>query len=216
MLIAALPPAAHCLYAGQTNLLVFSLAAFAAIALVEERWWLAALLMAAAVHIKVWPLAGALLLTACWPRRLWWRLPLGLMAVAALPLLVKPPQAVFDQYVQWYQHVAGQSGNRHPGYSRCLRTTWEAVVGPVNPFVYTMVQFAAAAIAFWPMLTRELSAVAATLGPLRARHMDHLAASLRAGHGAEHVRPDRPANGLQQYHEAKRACPDALLLFVHG
>ncbi len=58
VLIAALPPAAHCLYSGQTNLLVFALAAFAAIALVDERWWLAAMLLAVAVHVKVWPLAG--------------------------------------------------------------------------------------------------------------------------------------------------------------
>jgi hypothetical protein len=145
--IAALPPAAHCLYSGQTNLLVFSLAAFAAIALVDERWWLAALLLAIAAHIKVWPLAGALLLTACWPRRLWWRLPLALVAIAALPLLVKPPHAVLDHYVQWYQHVVWQSASRHGGY-RDAWTLWETAVGPVNPQVYTLLQLNAAAIAF--------------------------------------------------------------------
>ena len=187
VLIAALPPAAHCLYTGQTNLLVFSLAAFAAIALVEERWWLAALLLSAAVHIKVWPLAGALLLTACWPRRLWWRLPLALLAVAALPLLVKPPHVVLDQYVQWYQHVAGQSPNRHPGY-RDGWTMWEAVVGPVNRPVYTIVQLAAAALALGLCLLRRAreakpfvkGALRTAVGAVRDHHT--VVGRLRATH----------------------------------
>ena len=146
VLLATLPPAAHCLYTGQTNLLVFALADLRGDRAAGRAWWLAALLLAAAAHVKVWPLAGALLLTACWPRRLWWRLPLALVAVAALPLLVKPPHVVLDQYVQWYQHVAGQSPNRHPGY-RDAWTIWEALVGPVNPAVYTIVQLAAGAVA---------------------------------------------------------------------
>ncbi len=142
VLIAALPPAAHCLYSGQTNLLVFSLVSFAAIALVDRRWWLAAVLLSAAVHVKVWPLAGALLLTACWPRRLWWRLPLALLTVAALPLLVKSPQLALDQYVQWYHHVVGQSPNRHPGY-RDAWTVWETLIGSVNLQLYVLAQLAA-------------------------------------------------------------------------
>ena len=58
-------------------------------------------------HIKVWPLAGALLLTACWPRPLAWRLPIALAAVAALPLLVERPAFACEQYVQWYRHLVG-------------------------------------------------------------------------------------------------------------
>ena len=58
LLAVSVFPGAHCLYSSQTNLLVFSLVAFAAIAILDERWWLAALLLAIPVHIKVWPLAG--------------------------------------------------------------------------------------------------------------------------------------------------------------
>lgn len=137
-------PCAHCLYSSQTNLLVFSLVAFAAIAICEERWWLAALLLAIPVHIKVWPLAGVLLLAACWPRRLFWRLPIVLAAVAALPLLFKPPAWVCDQYIQWYRHLAGPAQNRHASY-RDAWTIWELISSPVNPRLYVLLQLTAAA-----------------------------------------------------------------------
>ena len=147
VLVATILPAAHCLYASQTNLLVFALAAFAAIAILDKRWWLAALLLAIDVHIKVWPLAVALLFMTCWPRRLAWRLPIALVAVAALPLLVKPPQVVLEQYVQWYQHVAGLVSNRHLAY-RDAWTIWELISSPVNPRLYSLLQLAGAAAMF--------------------------------------------------------------------
>ena len=147
VLVAAILPAAHCLYASQTNVLVFALAAFAAIAILDKRWWLAALLLAIDVHIKVWPLAVALLFMTCWPRRLTWRLPIALLAVAALPLLVKPPPVVLEQYVQWYQHVAGLVSNRHLAY-RDAWTIWELISSPVNPRLYSLLQLAGAATMF--------------------------------------------------------------------
>ena len=131
LLAVSVFPSAHCLYSSQTNLLVFSLVAFAAIAILDERWWLAALLLAIPVHIKVWPLAGALLLAACWPRRLAWRLPIALAAVAALPLLAKPPAWVCEQYVQWYRHLVGPAQIRHT--YRDAWTIWELISSPVDP-----------------------------------------------------------------------------------
>jgi hypothetical protein len=145
LLIVSLFPSVHCLYSCQTNLLVFSLVAFATIAILDERWWLAALLLAIPVHIKVWPLAGGLLLAACWPRRLGWRLPLALLAVAALPLLVKPPGWVFEQYVQWYRHLVGPAQIRHT--YRDAWTIWELISKPVDPRLYTLLQLTAGAAA---------------------------------------------------------------------
>jgi hypothetical protein len=145
VLIAAILPAAHCLYAGQTNLLVFALAGFASIAILDQRWWRAALLLAIAAHIKVWPLGGALLLTACWPRRLSWRLPIALLAVAALPLLVKPAAAVLGQYVAWYEHLVGPAQIRHT--YRDAWTVWELISSPVDARWYTIMQLGAAAVA---------------------------------------------------------------------
>jgi hypothetical protein len=136
LLAVSVFPSAHCLYSSQTNLLVFSLVAFAAIAIFDERWWLAALLLAIPVHIKVWPLAGALLLTACWPRRLAWRLPIALAVVAALPLLVKPPAWVCGQYVQWYRHLVGPAQIRHT--YRDAWTIWELISRPADPRLYAL------------------------------------------------------------------------------
>jgi hypothetical protein len=147
VLIATVLPAAHCLYASQTNLLVFALAAFAGIAILDKRWWLAAFLLAIDVHIKVWPLAVAMLLVACWPRRLSWRLLIALLAVAAPPLLVMPPRAVLGQYVEWYQHVVSLVSNRHLAY-RDVWTVWELISKPVNPRIYSLLQLGGAAVMF--------------------------------------------------------------------
>jgi len=144
LLAVSVFPSAHCLYSSQTNLLVFSLVAFAAITILDERWWLAALLLAIPVHIKVWPLVGVLLLTACWPRRLAWRLPIALAAVAALPLLVKPPAWVCEQYVQWYRHLTGPAQNRHVSY-RDAWMIWERMFSSVDPRIYLLLQLTTAA-----------------------------------------------------------------------
>ncbi len=148
LLAVSIFPCTHCLYSSQTNLLVFSLVAFAATAILDERWWLAALLLAIPVHIKVWPLAAALLLAACWPRRLAWRLPMALAAVAALPLLAKPPAWVFQQYVQWYRLLVGPAQFRHT--YRDAWTIWELISSAVDPrrqppTWYTVLQLATAA-----------------------------------------------------------------------
>jgi hypothetical protein len=161
VLTAALLPAAHCLYASQTNLLVFALAGFAAIAILDEQWWLAALLLAIDVHIKVWPLAVALLFATCWPRRLAWRLPIAMVAIAAMPLLVKSPRVVMDQYVQWYQHVAGLVSNRHLAY-RDAWTIWELISSSVNPRLYELLQLGGAAVMFGLCLWQSFR-----LGPRR-------------------------------------------------
>ena len=136
-------PSAHCLYASQTNLLVFSLVAFATIAILDERWWLAALLLGFAVNIKIWPLAGALLLAACWPRRLAWRLPITVATVAALPFLVKPPAWVCHEYCQWYRNLVGPEQIRHA--YRDAWTIWELISSPVNPRLYAALQLTTAA-----------------------------------------------------------------------
>ena len=155
VLAASILPAAHCLYAGQTNLLVFSLVAFAGIAILDARWWRAALLLAVAAHIKEfgrWP--GRSLLAACWPRRLAWRLPLALLAIAALPLVAKPPAAVLDSYIEWYKHLVGPAQIRHT--YRDAWTIWELISSPVNAQIYTVLQLAAAAAALGLCLWQKL------------------------------------------------------------
>ena len=187
-------PSAHCLYSSQTNLLVFSLVAFAAIAILDERWWLAALLLAIPVHIKVWPLAGALLLAACWPRRLAWRLPIALAAVAALPLLAKPPAWVCEQYVQWYRFLVGPTPD--PSYlprrlddlgtdflARRSAVVCRAATGDCGRGAGAL-----------PVASAPITPT--TQGSFCTRLLDLMAACLWAGNRTEHVCLDCPPDEL--------------------
>jgi hypothetical protein len=135
----------HVFWPGQTNLLVFSLVVWGAIAILDQRWWLAALLLAIPAQIKVWPLAAGLLLVACWPRRLAWRLPLALVAVGAVPFLFQPAAFVWGQYRSWWDMLLGPAQIRH--VYRDAWTIWELVAPPVNPRIYLVLQLAAAGAA---------------------------------------------------------------------
>ncbi len=136
-------PSAHCLYASQTNLMVFSLVAFAAIAIVDEHWWRAAWLLAFAVNIKIWPLAGAILLASGCPRRLAWRFPIAVASIAVVPFLVKSPAWVSHEYLQWYRNLVGPEQIRHA--YRDAWTIWELISSPVNPRLYAALQLTTAA-----------------------------------------------------------------------
>ena len=67
----------------------------------------------------------------------------ALAAVAALPLLAKPPAWVCDQYFQWYLHLVGPAQKRHA--YRDAWTIWELISSPVDPRQYMRLQLAAAA-----------------------------------------------------------------------
>ena len=79
-----------------------------------RRWWWAAFLLAIPVHIKVWPLVPALLLIAYWPKKLALRFPAAMLAVAAAPLLTKPWDWVWRQYVGWYDLLVGPCKSATP------------------------------------------------------------------------------------------------------
>jgi len=163
---AAAVPSAHGLLTSQTNLLIFALAAFAAIAVLEGRWWRASFLLAVPIHIKVWPIAGAMLMAACWPRKLAGRLVAAVAAVAALPLLVKPAGWVAMQYVSWFEHLLGPAQKRHT--YRDVWTMWELIGKSltsdsyqVSPKSYAVLQLAAALAAFALCLRQVLRGVSA-------------------------------------------------------
>ena len=216
LLIFALFPSVHCLYSSQTNLLVFSLVVFAAIAVLDKRWWLAALLLAIPIHIKIWPLAGALLLTACWPRRLAWRLPLALAAVAALPLLAKPPAWVWEQYSHWYRHLVGPA--QVPHSYRDAWTIWELISSPVNPRLYTVAAIGDCRRGAGPLPVAIATNVPATHGFVCPGLLDLMAACLWPGNRTEHFRPDRPPYELGFGHcrvRKKVALVDGVQLSAH-
>lgn len=135
----------HGIWSGQTNMLIFALVALGAIAVLDKRWWLAALLLAIPVHIKVWPLAAAGLLAACWPRKLAWRLPIALAGVGAIAFLLKPPGWVLQQYVDWFDHLVGPAQIRHTYYDAW--TIWDLMARPVNERLYVVLQLFSAVAA---------------------------------------------------------------------
>ena len=90
----------------------------------RERWWTAALALALAVLIKVWPIAVVLLLMACWPRQLTGRFLAVCGVLALTPFLTRPPGIVAWQYREWYATLVGPIRERWPGY-RDAWTIWQ-------------------------------------------------------------------------------------------
>jgi hypothetical protein len=141
-LLLVLLGSARTIWSAQSNPLIFAAVAAAAIAILDRRWWLAAVLLAAPVHIKVWPLAAALLLIACWPRQLGWRFAVALLILAAVPLLTKPPAVVWARYHDWYTAMTGPMLQIRHEY-RDAWTIWE-LIAPVDLGAYLLLQLSTA------------------------------------------------------------------------
>jgi hypothetical protein len=104
--LLTLPLTVGTLNNGQLNLLVMGLLIAAAAATVESRWWLAAICIALATGVKIYPLSVGLLLLAMYPRQLTVRMIVSLFCVAGLPFLCQWPDYVLGQYLEWYQVLA--------------------------------------------------------------------------------------------------------------
>jgi hypothetical protein len=133
--------AARGLWAGQTNTLIMALLIGAAAAIVDRRWWLAAVLMALPVYIKVWPAAAALLLIACWPKPLAGRFVVTLAGLGLLPFALKKWDWVAESYSDWTTALLGPMQQRHD--YRDAWTIWEQVA-PVHERAFVVLQLASA------------------------------------------------------------------------
>jgi hypothetical protein len=143
-LLLALLGSVRMLWSGQSNPLVFALVGGGVVAASRQRWWWAALLLAMPVHIKVWPIAAALLVVVCRPRQLAWRFAVSLLGVAAVPFLTKPAVWVCQQYYAWYELLTGAAQIRHS--YRDAWTIWELIHRPVDPHGYLLLQAATAVV----------------------------------------------------------------------
>jgi hypothetical protein len=94
------------LHPGQVNLLLIALLLVALTAIQQQRWNLAALVLALTAIMKIYPLAFGLLLVAVHPRKLGWRLALMIPLVAAVPFLFQDPHYVWRQYIDWFALLA--------------------------------------------------------------------------------------------------------------
>lgn len=101
---------------GQANPLVLGLILAAAVTAATERWTPAALLLAAAVLLKGYPIAVALLLGVVAPGRLLPRLAVAVAAGLAVPFLFGPAGYVADQYRDWWARVGGDDRTAWPLY----------------------------------------------------------------------------------------------------
>jgi hypothetical protein len=123
-LALALLGALRGLWNAQSNALVIGLLLLGGSSLVRRRWWRAAFLLAAAVWIKLTPLALALLLCALWPGRLGGRFLVALACLALVPFLTRPPEVVLGHYREWGAHLVQSGRERWPGF-RDGWTVWQ-------------------------------------------------------------------------------------------
>jgi hypothetical protein len=144
------------IWSGQINSLILAIVIFAAAAIKRRRWWTASFLLMLPVFIKLWPLAAALLLMACWPRQISWRFLIFAAAMAIAPFLTRPAGVVAGQYQQWYTSlVSEQAQERWPGY-RDAWTIWENVWPPVSPRGYHALQLASSIpVLLWCLYRRR-------------------------------------------------------------
>lgn len=106
-LLSLLPLSAPSLNNGQANSLMVALMLCAMVLVNERRWMFASALLALAVHLKLYPLALALVLLALWPGELLWRQLLMGVASMALCFVAQSPGYVAAQFTGWFVHLSG-------------------------------------------------------------------------------------------------------------
>jgi hypothetical protein len=131
--------AARGIWSAQSNTLLISCVLLAASAIARRRFWQAALLLAAAVSIKIWPLALVMLLVPWWPWALGSRFLAAGATLAAVPFLTRPWPYVLDQYRGWAAMLIDTRTLRWPGY-RDAWTIWEATGAPPHLDAYLGLQ----------------------------------------------------------------------------
>ncbi|WP_417391243.1 glycosyltransferase family 87 protein [Gimesia sp.] len=157
-LILSLAGCTRAIWSAQSNSLVFALAVFAVVSLKKERLWIAAFLLAAAVHIKLWPAALALLLMARFP----WQLSMRFTAASALlilpPFLTRPLPMVLEQYQNWYGLLTGPYRTLRQGGLRDAYTIAEQFGTYVDDRIYTLLQLGMAGLALlWCLRLAKIS-----------------------------------------------------------
>jgi hypothetical protein len=128
---------------GQANPTVIGLVLLAVAAVPSERWSLAALFVAAATYLKIYPLAVGLILFLLAPRRLDWRLLLALLVLGILPFLFQHWSYVSQQYHEWISTRSADDRRLYPIKDVPL-DLWFLLVRmghlPIPGFVYSAFQ----------------------------------------------------------------------------
>ncbi len=146
-LILCLVGCTRAIWSAQSNALVFALAALAVVCLKKERWWGAAFILAAAVHIKLWPVALALLLMARFPFQLGPRFATACAVLVLPPFLTRPLPVVVQQYQNWYDLLTGPYRTLRQAGLRDAYTIAENFGTYIDDRVYTLLQLGMAGLA---------------------------------------------------------------------
>lgn len=127
----------------QANPLVEGLLLLAIAAVYVERWNSAALCVAVATCIKIYPIAVGLLICLIAPRRFSWRLLMALLLLVMVPFLFQHWSYVADQYHSWIATRASDDRRQWPTEKQPL-DLWFLIhwVGnlPVPPKIYSLIQ----------------------------------------------------------------------------
>jgi hypothetical protein len=147
LLLAAAPLALQSLNNGQLNLPLIGLLLLGTAAVAAGRWNLAAGLIAAAVLLKVYPLAVGLLIAVVHPRRFGPRFAVALAAGLALPFVLQDPAYVAGQYRRWVW-LLGADDRLHATLERSTRDLYLLLrvwLVPPGAVAYGVIQLGAAA-----------------------------------------------------------------------
>ncbi len=133
----------------------------AAVALVEQRWWLAAFLLALAVHLKLAPIVLAGVVAVLWPKKMSWRFAIALVVVALLPLLNGRPAQVIGMYRDCQTRLQDLTALRLPGVRDVLHV-FESLNVAVPLAAYRALQVLAGLLVVgwaWRLQRRRVPAV---------------------------------------------------------
>lgn len=144
--LCLLPLAVSNLNNGQSNPLLLAMILTALAAVHVQRWNLAALCLAGAAFLKIYPIALALLLILLFPRALLGRWLLAMAAGVLLPFLMQHPSYVVEQY-QTFLHYSFQDTRMTHSLLEGNRDVWLLIRRfelPLSLTAYRVVQMGTA------------------------------------------------------------------------
>jgi hypothetical protein len=133
----------------QANPLVAGVIMLSVAAAYRERWNTAALCVAVATSLKIYPVAVGLLICVVAPGRFTWRFLIALILVILAPFLFQHGSYVFEQYRAWIATRTSDNRQQWP-VEKLPLDLWFLIhwVGklPISPRIYSVIQLGTAAI----------------------------------------------------------------------
>jgi len=137
---------------GNANAIFGGVVLLAVVALIQERWWLAAWLIVLATALKPLGIVLVMLAPLYYFRPLWWRMPLALAGMAIFPFLFGPPGYVWAQHREAWtnlQACAVVTEHRFADLNGILRTFGAELEAGVSKLVRVLAGGLTAAAWWW-------------------------------------------------------------------